>query len=126
MKLYRDEVSDLQLVTSYDATHLGINRESYTASLIVMPDKLVTGWAPGGFDALTAADFQQIRALDPALVLIGTGARQRFPKPALLRALIEAQIGYEVMDTGSACRTYNILASEGRVVAAALLLDAQA
>jgi uncharacterized protein len=126
MKLYRDEVSDLQLVTSYDATHLGINREPYTASLIVMPDKLVTGWAPGGFDALTEADFQQIRALDPALVLIGTGARQRFPKPALLRSLIEAQIGYEIMDTGSACRTYNILASEGRVVAAALLLDAQA
>ncbi len=126
MKLYRDEVSDLQLVTSYDATHLSINREPYTASLIVMPDKLVTGWAPGGFDALTEADFQQIRVLGPVLVLIGTGGRQRFPKPALLRSLIEAQIGYEIMDTGSACRTYNILASEGRVVAAALLLDAQA
>lgn len=61
--------------------------------------------------------------LAPEVVIVGTGARQRFPAPQLLRPLIEAGIGFEVMDLAAACRTYNILASEGRAVAAALLLD---
>lgn len=124
MKLYRDEDSSLNLVTAYDARHIAIQRERHETSLVVMPQRAPQAWGELGFDGLTEADFAAIAALSPALVLIGTGARQRFPKPALLRPLIEARIGFEVMDTGSACRTYNILAAEGRVVAAALLMDA--
>lgn len=123
MKLYRDEDSSLYLVTSYDTAHIAINRERHGTSLVVMPDRAAEPWGQSGFNALIEADFARIAALKPALVLLGTGAKQRFPKPALLRALIDARIGYEVMDTGSACRTYNILAAEGRAVAAALLLD---
>ena len=123
MKLYRDDVEGLLLVTSYDASHIAINRERHEASLLVMPGRGVAAWGVGGFDALSEADFVQIRALSPALVIVGTGNRQQFPKPALLRPLIDAGIGFEIMDTGSACRTYNILAAEGREVAAALLLD---
>ncbi len=123
MKLYRDDVEGLLLVTSYDATHVAINRERHETSLLVMPGHDVRAWAEAGFDALTDADFAQIRDLSPALVIVGTGGKQRFPKPALLRPLIDAGIGFEIMDTGSACRTYNILAAEGRQVAAALMLD---
>ncbi|MFT3733635.1 MAG: Mth938-like domain-containing protein [Rhodocyclaceae bacterium] len=123
MKLYRDEDSGLNLVTGYDAAHIAIQRQRHETSLVVMPQSTPQPWGTAGFDGLTEADFAAIVALSPALVLIGTGGRQRFPKPALLRPLIDARIGFEVMDTGSACRTYNILASEGRVVAAALLLD---
>jgi uncharacterized protein len=123
MKLYRDDVEGLLLVTSYDASHVAINREHHEESLLVMPGHDVAPWAANGFDALSEVDFAQIRDLAPALVIVGTGARQRFPKPVLLRPLIDAGIGFEIMDTGSACRTYNILAAEGRQVAAALMLD---
>lgn len=123
MKLHRDDVEGLLLVTSYDADHIAINRERHQTSLLVMPGQAVVAWVANGYDALTENDFAQIRDLSPALVIVGTGSRQRFPKPALLRPLIDAGIGFEIMDTGSACRTYNILAAEGRQVAAALMLD---
>ena len=78
-----------------------------------------------GFEALAESDFEAIRTLGPEILLLGTGDRQRFPAPSLLRPLIEARIGYEIMDLPAACRTFNILASEGRKVAAALLISAR-
>ena len=89
----------------------------------MLPATVRTDWATGGFDALTEADFEALAALGVEIVLIGTGSRQRFPAPALLRPLMQARIGFEVMDLGSACRTFNILAGEGRSVAAALIFD---
>jgi uncharacterized protein len=94
----------------------------YRENLLVTPDQIITGWAPGGFDALTEADFAAIAALRPEVVLLGTGASFRFPLPRLTRALIDAGIGLEVMDTPALCRTFNILAAEGRKVAAGVLL----
>ncbi len=61
--------------------------------------------------------------LKPEVVLLGTGTRLRFPHPRLTRALTDAGIGVEVMDTPAACRTFNILAAEGRKVLAAVILD---
>ena len=75
------------------------------------------------FDALAEADMAAIAALECPIVLLGTGLRQRFPSPALLRPLIERRIGVEVMDSHAACRTYNILMAEGRDVAAALIVE---
>jgi len=83
---------------------------------------IACGWAPGGFDALTESDFAALAALKPEVALFGSGATMRFPHPRLTRALTEARIGLEVMDTPAACRTYNILAAEGRRVAAAILV----
>ncbi|HEX5125180.1 MAG TPA: Mth938-like domain-containing protein [Rhodocyclaceae bacterium] len=123
MKLQREDSTDLNLITSYDALHIAINRDRRERSLIVTPERIVDNWATAGFSGLSEADIAQLRELSPALVLIGSGQRQHFPTPVLLRPLIEAGIGFEIMDTGSACRTYNILASEGRRVAAVLLLD---
>ncbi len=99
-----------------------INQQRYDQSLIVSSDRVETGWAGNGFDGLSAADFSQLLTWQAEVILIGTGARQRFPSPAVLRPLVEAQVGYEIMDSSAACRTYNVLVSEGRTVIAALLL----
>jgi uncharacterized protein len=81
----------------------------------------VSVWAVGGFATLVAADFSFIAELKPEIVILGTGAKQRFPGPELGRALAASGAGVEVMDTRAACRTYNILASEGRKVVAAIV-----
>jgi uncharacterized protein len=72
---------------------------------------------------LEAHHFSQLIDLKPELILIGTGKRQRFPKPELLKALISAKIGFEIMDSQAACRTYNILVGEGRQVLLALIVE---
>ncbi len=123
MKLHTDSPSSTNIVTGYGADHVLINKLRHDGNLLVTPERIESGWAPGGFDALTADDFAAVRDLGAQVVIVGTGARQRFPAPALLRPLIEAGIGFEIMDLPAACRTYNILAGEGRKVVAALLFD---
>lgn len=120
MKLQQDTNLNINTVTHYDESSVTINGERYTQGLVVMPGCLETAWATSG--QVSMDDMQRVAALRPALVLIGTGMRQQFPVPTVLRPLVEAGIGFEVMDTGSACRTYNLLAGEGRLVAAALLI----
>jgi uncharacterized protein len=86
------------------------------------PEAIATGWVPSGFDGLAEADFAHLLSYKPEVVLFGAGSAIRFPHPRLTRALTDARVGLEVMDTPAACRTFNILAAEGRVVVAALLL----
>lgn len=124
MKLQREDSLSINLISAYDSLSIVVNKQRYAASLIVSPENLHPDWAPGGFDALAQGVLQDVLVYQPAVVLIGTGSKQRFPPPQALRPLAEAGIGFEIMDTGAACRTYNILASEGRNVAACLLLDA--
>ncbi len=123
MKLHLDNPASRYLVTGYGDGYVAINHRQHQTSLILLPDRVVEPWAAGGFEALAESDFEAIIALRPEILLLGTGSRQRFPAPALLRPLIEARIGCEVMDLPAACRTFNILMAEGRLVAAALLLD---
>lgn len=123
MKLHLDNPSSRNLVTGYGAGYVAINHRQYATSLILLPDRLIESWGSGGFEALAESDFEALRALAPEILLLGTGNRQRFPAPHLLRPLIEARIGCEVMDLPAACRTFNILMAEGRRVAAALLID---
>jgi uncharacterized protein len=104
-----------------DFVRLGV--VEYRGSILVTSERIVTGWAAGGFDALSEADFAALAALAPEVALFGTGSRLRFPHPRLTRALTDAGIGLEVMDTPAVCRTFNILAAEGRKVAAGVLLD---
>jgi uncharacterized protein len=122
MKIHLESGAGQNLIRAYAAGSVTINEEVYTASLIVTPQRIVADWPPAGFSDLAAAHFEAIAALKPEVVILGTGARLRFPAPGITRALVEAGIGLEVMDTGAACRTYNILMSDGRRVAAALLM----
>jgi len=122
VKIQLDTVAG-NTIRSYTSGRITVNQDVYTVSLIVTPERVVAPWRPRLFRELTAADFDTICALHPEVVLLGTGARLSFPVPELTRSLVAAQIGFEVMDTGAACRTYNVLVSEGRRVAAALLLE---
>lgn len=123
MKLHLDKSAQYNTVARYDARHVMVSDTRYESSVIVMPERIETDWHSGGFETLDESAFQRLAALGCEILILGTGMKQRFPQPRLMRALIDARIGLEVMDLGSACRTYNILVAEHRNVAAALLFD---
>ena len=122
MKLHLSGSTTLNTVTGYGADYVSVNGQRHERNLILLPDRLVEDWSATSFAALTAADLAQLVPFAPEIVLLGTGAALRFPRPELTRPLVEARIGLEVMDLQAACRTYNILVAESRRVAAALLL----
>jgi uncharacterized protein len=110
------------VVTGFGRGWIRIGAAEYRENFLLDPSEIVPGWGREGFDALVPEDFARMLAMSPEIALLGTGTRQRFPHPRLYRALTEAGIGLEVMDTGAACRTYNIIAGEGRRVAAGLII----
>ena len=111
------------MIRAYSAGQVTVNNEVIAASVIVMPHQLHRDWGPERFADLTAGHIEALAAIAPEIVLLGTGPRLQFPQPALLTSLMSKGIGVEVMDTSAACRTYNILMSEGRNVAAALIMQ---
>ena len=122
MKLHLAANEGLQLFSGYGTGYVSINSARYEHAVVVTP-RAVSPWPVDSFEALTAADFAFIAQLKPEVVVLGTGARQRFPDARLLAALAATGVGVEVMDSRAACRTYNILAQEGRRVVLALLLE---
>lgn len=122
MKFQLQKSSGQNLFTGYGSGFLMVNNARYERSLVVTPQRVIENWPAAGFDDLSASHFEFLRALEPAIVLLGSGATLRFPRPELARCLTEVRIGLEVMDSTAACRTYNILAGEGRNVVAAVLL----
>jgi uncharacterized protein len=122
MRIQLETGGQANLIRGYATGRIIVNQEGYTRSLVVLPGQVIAGWPPQAFEELTRAHVEVLAALRPELVILGTGRRQRFPRAELLAPLVEAGIGWEVMDTGAACRTYNILMGEGRNVAAALLM----
>jgi uncharacterized protein len=110
------------MITGYGDGYVAINTQRYTSSILVTPNRAVTQWDVRDFAALEPAHFQALLELKPEIILLGTGERQQFPRPELTRVLVEARVGFEVMDSRAACRTYNILMSEDREVLAAILV----
>ena len=122
MKLHLSRDSRRNTFTAYGPGYVAVNGRRYETSLVVMPDRIAEDWSVDSLDLLDRADIEALVSLKPELVLLGTGDTLRFPDPRLLQDLMMARIGAEVMDTRAACRTYNILAEEGRNVAAALII----
>ena len=122
MKLHSDPQSSQNTITGYGIGYIEVNKTPYPNALIVQPDADVLPWAVEDQAELSVEHFAKLAALKPELVIIGTGKQQLFLKPNLLQPLIQAKIGFEMMDSQAACRTYNILMSEGRKVLAAILL----
>ena len=122
MKLHAAAPGTYNMITAYGDGYVVVNGRRHDSSLIVMPEK-VLDWPVSAFTNLKGEDFRTLESLRPEIVLLGTGARQRFPHPQLTAALRDARIGLEVMDLQAACRTYNILVAEERKVAAALLFE---
>ena len=123
MKLHSDNTKQYQTVTGYDDSGVEINAVHFAYSLIVLPETAPRAWPVATFEALSAAHFEQIAADAPDVVILGTGARQRFVHPRLIASLSARHIGVECMDSKAACRTYNVLMGEGRKVTLALIID---
>ena len=96
--------------------------ESLENSFIIMTDKLIRDWEPHSIDELQKNHCEQLVSLKPEVIILGTGNSIQFPDLAWSASLLEVGIGLEIMDTGAACRTYSILAADGRNVAAALMI----
>jgi uncharacterized protein len=122
MKIHLESGAGRYAISRYAAGEIAVNETVYTGSIIVTPQQVIVDWPPRDLGGLAAEHFEVVIGLRPEIVLLGTGRRLSFPPPALLAGLMRERIGYEVMDTGAACRTYNILMAEGRRVAAALLM----
>ena len=121
MKLHLANLGDTKLFTAHGADHVMVNGERHDRSVVVLAEEVRNDWDVTGFDELNEAHFSYFLAFKPDVVLLGTGAQQRFPHPRLYRALTDAGIGLECMTTPAACRTYNILAAENRKVVAAIM-----
>ena len=122
MKLHLTTAENNNLITAYGESYIEINKQRYAQNLIVMPQMIVTDWHAENVSTLSNEHFQEIIQLKPEVVLLGTGKTHVFVHPKNHQILTEHGIALECMTTAAACRTYNILMSEGRLVAAALML----
>ncbi|MDX1569320.1 MAG: Mth938-like domain-containing protein [Xanthomonadales bacterium] len=123
MQLMFHDTGSYNAVAAYDAASITVNETRFEASILVMPQGPILDWsvrAPGELDP--EDHLPEMLDLEPEVIVLGTGENQVFPEPAFLRAFLRHGIGCEVMDTGAACRTYNVLASENRVVLGAFII----
>src|SRR5688572_13694246 len=119
MKLSMEQPGGIHLVRGYSAAGVRVDDQLHERSVIVSAATVVAGWRPQRVEELTADDLQVALDLSPEILLLGTGPTQRFPDAPLYAALYGSRAGFEIMDTGAACRTYNVLVGEGRAVVAA-------
>jgi uncharacterized protein len=123
MKFTLEAGSRANLIRGYSAQEIRIGEQRLTASCIVTAETLIADWEPRNFGELQPAHLERMLALQPELILLGTGPAQRFPPTSIRATLATRGVGLEVMDLGAACRTFNILVAEERRVAAGLFLS---
>lgn len=122
MKLHLEGFDVRYRVSAYRDGQVTVNEEVLTRSFVLGADRLLRDWPPTSMETLRGDHLEALLALEPELVILGSGRRQELPAAEVLAPLIAARIGVEVMDNGAACRTYSVLAAEGRRVALAVLL----
>ncbi len=122
MKFSEDNLNQGYFISAYTAEHIVINGRALANSFVLAPDAVIEHWSVADVSQLRPEHFEAVLELRPEIVLIGTGSTLKFPDIAHYAQVINQGIGVEAMDTGAACRTYNILLGEGRRVVAALIL----
>lgn len=122
MKLHLTTAGNNYLITAYGAGFVEVNKQKYMQNLIVMANQLILDWQAANIASLSTAHFDVLIELKPEVVLFGTGEKHLFLRPSIYQNLTAEGIPLECMTTAAACRTYNILMSEGRNVAAVLLI----
>jgi uncharacterized protein len=122
MKFQPEQADGFNLITRYESGKLWVLNQPHETHVLVPWRGLVQAWNGAPNQALDRSHFEQTLSLNPELVIFGSGSRLKFPPMAVLQPLYEARVGVETMDTAAACRTFNVLASEGRRVVAALLV----
>ena len=127
VKLHLDPITGANAITGHGPGYVAINGGKINNSVIVLPDRIINPWPIASLSmsapSLCIADFAELLELKPELIVFGSGTKFQFPDRRILAAFASARIGFEVMDTSAASRTYNVLMSEGRRIAAALLVD---
>ena len=123
MNRLQDSGGQMNLFTGYGDDYVSVNGQRFSRNLIVLPDRIVADWSATSFAALTVADLDQLANLEAEIFIIGTGGQLRFPEHSLLQPFVAKRIALDAMDMHAACRTYNILANEQRIVACAILFD---
>jgi uncharacterized protein len=120
MKLHPDASNGFS-IQSYSDGGVVVNGKSQVGSLLLCSIQGPQKWSVESFDSLTQSSFDELLLFSPELVLFGSGSRIQFPAPKLIQGLFQRRIGVETMDNGAACRTFNVLAGEGRHVVLALI-----
>ena len=120
MKFAEDHNTANYKISGYDQDSIGINGLPHSKSLVLSPMELLNDWTPSKYSELSADHLDAIYAMKPEIIILGTGLKQIFPPSEILRRLAKEQIGYEIMDTQAACRTFNILMAEDRTVVAGM------
>jgi len=119
VQLTRDTAA-AHLIRSYEPGRIRISDRWLTGHLIVSPEQLIEDWRVASPAAVTVADLEPALALEPEIVLLGTGPTLVWPDADLMDALAPRRVGLEIMSTSAACRTFNVLVHESRRVVAAL------
>jgi uncharacterized protein len=109
-------------IKSFSEGEIRIADQVLTGHVILTSEKIIGEWSPPPIEELSIADFNLILEQEPEVIVFGTGNVQRFPNGALTTGILRQGIGFEVMGTAAACRTFNVLVSEYRHVVAALLV----
>jgi uncharacterized protein len=122
MRFAQDRTSGVNVIRSYTPGELRVNENVFRHPVIIAAAALRAEPSLTHVTDLQAAHAQRILELEPEVVLVGTGGRQVFPDAAFGARFLQSGIGFEVMDTGAACRTFNVLVSEQRRVVALLLV----
>ncbi len=122
MQLHLDRPDHAYLLRGADGNHALVNDRKLEASFIIAPDRLIEGWPARSVETLTPADLEPLLALQPELILLGSGEWQAFPPPELQAACLSRGIGLETMTNAAAARTFNVLAGEGRRVVAGFVI----
>jgi uncharacterized protein len=123
MQVTEDFGKGRYLINAYGDGFIMVNQQKYQQSLILTPKQIIENWCDCLPDALTIDHLASIDQNDLELIILGTGTNLVFPPAVLTQHFLSKRIGFEVMDSGAACRTYNILISERRRVAAAILVE---
>ena len=121
MKLQPDRIQG-QTVTGHGIGWLAIDGERFYQSLLIDWSGQRMTYQASCYDSLNSPELAALLQMQPEILLIGSGTQKMQIPPSQLARLAAQNMGIEVMDTAAACRTYNVLASENRKVAAILLL----
>lgn len=124
MPLAEEIITGRNSIQAYQPGQITINERIYTESLILSARQILTPWPVTQVDALNTQHLQSVVALNPEVVLLGTGERQQFPDMEIIGFFAQQGLGVEVMNNGALCRTFNILVAEDRQVVAAIIQSA--
>lgn len=118
MQLNLERPDYLYFLRGADGAGALVNDRRLEHSFVIAPNALIEDWPLRDAGAMVPADVDAMLALKPELIVLGTGAQQRFPPAAVMAACLQRGIGIEVMTNAAAARTYSVLAGEGRRVVA--------